>query len=183
MSDTTVRVRGGGTAVTIRGGSTRRVTLGQATVAKINDNRGRTVVQPRETPVGVVSRPTVVRAGGSMGPQGPRGAPGGSVPAITFGFGDAPHAVFTPDAAGVLVNARLKIDTPFDGGGAQIRVGIAGDAEAVLSAADNDPTRALEYENSPDLRMTAGQGVVLAITPGTGTTQGAGQLFLTYLPD
>lgn len=181
--ETVVRPRKGGANITIGGGSSKRITLDDRTVAKINDNRPRNVVQRRDTPVTVVERDTIVRAGGGMGAQGRPGAPGGSIPAITFGFGDAPRVVYAPTTSGVLVNARLKIDAPFNGAGAEIRIGISGDAEAVLAAADSDPSRALEYENTPDLRLVAGQGVVLAITPGAGATAGAGQLFLTFLPD
>lgn len=76
MGSTTVRIGGNATQVTVRGGSTQRVTLDRRTVAAIAGNRNTTVVRPGVTPVTVASRDTVVRAGSAMGVQGPQGQQG-----------------------------------------------------------------------------------------------------------
>lgn len=76
MGSTTVRISGNATQVTVRGGSTQRVTLDRRTVAAIAGNRNPTVVRTGVTPVTVASRETVVRAGSAMGVQGPQGQQG-----------------------------------------------------------------------------------------------------------
>lgn len=182
MSDTIARIENHQGCVRI-GGTQQRITLGNATVAKINANRPNTVVQPRNTPVNVTDRPTLVKAGGGMGVQGVRGEPGGSIPAISFSFGDAAHTVWTPDAPGLLTYLRILIDTAFDGEGAAIIVGTLSEPDAAMPADYSNPAALQEFENTPDIRLDAGEGVRLAITPGSGATQGAGRLILQFLPD
>lgn len=92
MGNTTVRIGGNATQVTVRGGSTQRVTLDRRTVAAVANNRPTTVVQPGVTPIDVTQHNTVVRTGSAMGVQGRPGAAGG----VTYTFSQpAPLATWT----------------------------------------------------------------------------------------
>jgi hypothetical protein len=85
MGNTTVQIGGNATQVTVRGGSTQRVTLDRRTVAAIANNRPTTVVRPSVTPVDVTQRDTVVRTGNAMGVQGPQGPAGGATFEVVAG--------------------------------------------------------------------------------------------------
>lgn len=117
------------------------------------------------------------------GPQGPPGAPGGSIAPIDFAYGDAPRAVWTPESSGLLMLARLIILQAFNGVGAAIIVGTQTQPDAAMPSNYNDPSRAFEYENTPDIRLAAGESIFLTITPGSGATAGAGTLILGFLPN
>lgn len=91
---THVTIGGGGTKVSVTGGSAHRVTLDRRTAAVIADRRPSMVLQPKPTAVDVVGRNPTVRTGGGMGVQGPPGPPG--VDAGTTPFIDNVSAEFTP---------------------------------------------------------------------------------------
>lgn len=119
---------------------------------------------------------------GFRGPPGPKGDPGDSSTAtgravVPFAFGDAsPVTIFTPAANCTDVMARLVIDTPFDGVGAALKLGTAGQPEALIAASQNDPATVGGYEVVPDAALGQGAPVVLTIIPGTGATRGAGRV-------
>lgn len=182
MGCTTVRIGGSSTVVKVAGGSAKRVTLDRRTVAKISDNRPRVVPVVSSTPVNVTRRDTVVRTGGAMGAQGPKGEPGGTVPPVAFAFGDAASMIFVPDATGTLTEVRVKMTVAFDDAAATIVLGTIAEPDAALPAEYCDPTTISEYEYTPDLRLAPGEGVRITISPGTSSA-GAGIVFLTYLPD
>lgn len=85
MTDQTVKVLEHGARVTVRGTGVQRITLDRRTVAKINDNRPKQVIQRRDTPVKVADRSTIVRAGNGMGVQGPPGETEGATFVATAG--------------------------------------------------------------------------------------------------
>lgn len=178
----TIRVGVHSTQVLLGGAVQRTLVLDDRTVAQINQARGQTIVQPNNTAVTVTEQPTRVMLGTSMGPQGPKGEPGGTIPTIGFSYGDAPGVVWTPDTGGVLTYARIKITTAFDAPGATIMVGTLSDPEAALPAGYVWPQAAEEYENTPDVRLIAGQSIRIHIDPA-GATAGAGLLFLAFTPD
>jgi hypothetical protein len=96
---------------------------------------------------------------------------------VAFAFGDAsPLPILTVPNDCTDILARLVIDTPFDGAGAQLKLGTSGNPEALLAAVHNDPTQAAGYEAAPDVSLSAGQQILLTITPGAGATQGAGRV-------
>lgn len=122
-----------------------------------------------------------------VGLQGPPGAPGldaaGNPPPIPFAFGDAsPAPVYTAASPALVVSAAVHLRTPFDGAGAALELGVSGQPGLLMPAAYNDPRVPGEYENSPDVTLSAGQQVLLTITPGAGATQGAGVIILRILP-
>lgn len=133
--NTVVKVIDRGARVRVTAPTAQHITLAAPTVARIADNRPTTTVRPTNTPVGVTQRDTVVRTGGAMGVQGPRGPSGDesyihtqSVPAatweITHNLGQYP-AVTVVDSAGRAIlsdveylsdNAlRITFAAPFGG--------------------------------------------------------------------
>lgn len=161
----------------------KRITLSRNTVARIEQNRPKVVTKSAQQRVDVVEQPTIAKVGTNLGPPGPRGAPGGSIPAIEFAFGDAPRVVFTPDAAGLLTYARVKYTEVFNGANPQLFAGTLADPDAAMPAAFNDPRSLEEYEYTPDIRLATGESIILTIVPGAGASAGAGILILGFLPD
>lgn len=175
-------VRSGAPRVVIGSRSGHHVRLAAETVALIAEHRPKSIIGTDGTSVRVDCARTSIRAGG-MGVQGPPGPAGSSIPAIAFAYGDAEREVWAPTAPGLLTYVRLIVTTPFDGAGAQLAIGTASDPAAALPPEFSDLSQALEYENTPDLRLAAGEGIRVAITPGAGATTGAGLLLLEFLPD
>src|SRR5690606_10082304 len=107
------------------------------------------------------------------GPQGPRGYSGASIPPIAFSYGDAPSFVWTAYANGVIPYVRLNVDIPVDGVLPTVLVTLS--TSAVLLPSDYvDAATVGDYENTPDVRVSEGDKVRLAVTPGVGATQGSG---------
>lgn len=102
---------------------------------------------------------------------------------IDFAYGDAsPAVIYTPSANALVVLARVDILTPFDGAGAQIKIGTAADDDLFLSAAQNDPGFAAEYEATPDEVIAAGTDIRITIAPGGGASAGTGRVVLDTIP-
>jgi hypothetical protein len=129
-----------------------------------------------------IQRTLVLYPKGRTGERGPAGTSGGTVPPISFTYGEAPHDVFNAPSAGRVVLSRIGITEAFDGSGAQITIGTNSDHDALISADDNDPMQIGQYETVPDFDLSEGDGVRIYITPGTGATQGAGFLFIEFVP-
>jgi hypothetical protein len=119
-----------------------------------------------------------VVAAGQVGPPGPPGPPGTASPIFSFAYGDAPSVIYRCIAAGALKQVSIVIDTAFNGIGAAIVVSV--DSIVAMSAAENDPAHALEYQSAPAIPVSIGSLVTLTITPGAGATAGAGRLFLDF---
>jgi hypothetical protein len=168
--------------VTIAGGAAKRIALERRTIARIIENRPKTVALARTTPVQAIDRPTVVHAG-TPGLQGPPGTgAGGGIPPIAFAYGDAPGTVWTAPVAGRVVLARVTIDPAFDGAGAEVLVGTAGTPGLLVDATRVAPSMVGDYELTPDVDLLAGTAVRITINPGSGASQGAGVLFLDFVP-
>jgi len=183
MACNTVVVQGQGKATVRIGGITPvPIVIANDVVARINANRPQTRVLAATTPVQALVRPTNVEVGG-LGVQGRPGQPGSTIPAINFAWGDAAHIVWTPSVPGLLTLVRIDIQTPFNGIAPEIIVGVTGDLDAAMPADQNDPTSVAKYNRNADLRLVAGQGVFLTITPGFGASTGDGLLILEFLPD
>lgn len=121
---------------------------------------------------------------GGQGIQGPPGIGAGSdIAPVAFSYGDASGTIFTPTQSGTLTLIRLEMVTAFNGTNPSLKVGTISSPEAILAAAQNDPSVAIEYENTPALHLAANQAVVLTITPGAGASQGSGIIYLTFVLD
>jgi hypothetical protein len=129
-----------------------------------------------------VRRALVLYPKGRPGERGLPGTSGGTIPPIAFTYGEAPHDVFTAPSDGRVVLSRIGISEAFDGAGAQITVGTSANHDALIGADDNDPMQLGQYETVPDFDLSEGDGVRIYITPGTGATQGAGFLFIEFVP-
>lgn len=138
------------------------------------------VIVRNESPVIVQPgpRPEVIVA------ECPAGQPGGDfpfVPPIPYSYGDAASIVWSAPVAGVLTIVRLDVTIAFNVS-STIKVGVIGNIEALLAASENDPLHVADYEKAADFAVMAGQGIWLEITPGVGTSQGSGTLYVTFVP-
>ena len=116
---------------------------------------------------------------GPPGPTGPAGPPGSVAVEATFAFGDATPAAITTALAGKLVyGVELYIKTPFDGVGAQVVVGDAGQADRLMAANENDLLTVGGNHTTPAHAYVVDTPILLSITPGAGATQGAGVIVL-----
>jgi hypothetical protein len=148
----------------------------------VNDRRPRQDITRRDNTTQVTRVDSPVEVGSNIGRRGARGAPGGSIPAIAWSFGDAAGTVWTPESDGVLVGVRLAVEVALNGTAPTIMVGTLTQPDAAMAAGDNDPSSQGEYETTPDLRMTAGTPLRMAITPNVSNA-GSGALYLDFLPD
>ena len=102
---------------------------------------------------------------------------------VPFTFDDAsPMSVYIPREPGVLTLVRLDIQTAFDGAGASLSVGTAGDAEAFVAADEVDAAVVAGWQVIPDADVAAGDPILLYINPGTGPTSGAGRVLIDVFP-
>ncbi|MCS7001218.1 MAG: hypothetical protein NZ518_00060, partial [Dehalococcoidia bacterium] len=82
---------------------------------------------------------------------------------------------------GILTVCRVRVVVAFDDPSATISIGTGAMPGAVMPSSFVDLRQALEYENTPDLQLSAGEQVIVTITPGF-STQGSGQVFLEFVP-
>ena len=123
---------------------------------------------------------------GVDGADGAAGANGdGQYPVIEFAFGDASPAIvltLNPASAAEVALVQLEIEEAFDGAGASIAVGTVADPDGLMRADQNLPGEVAVLETSPRVRLPAGEGVQLTITPGAGASQGRGKLIIQATP-
>ena len=167
--------------IVVRPSSTPVITRRVVRPVVTSDDSREVVVNESERRVIVESptRPVHVRVGGVQGPQG---EPGGSVPQISFSYGDAAGAIWTPDAAGVLTEVSIDFVVPFNGLSPSVILGTLSDPDCIMSALHSAPTVEAEFENTANVRLAAGEAVHIAITP-SGSTAGNGHIYLTFIPD
>ncbi|MDQ3273743.1 MAG: hypothetical protein M3Q39_01605 [Actinomycetota bacterium] len=128
-------------------------------------------------------RPKVIKASS----PGPRGYPGvsaiGLLPPINFSYGDAsPANIMLLLASSEIISVSLQIEQAFNGTGAALSLGTAGNPNELFSAAEVLPSMEATFEFSPRVEYPAGTLLVLTITPGAGATQGIGQLVISAVP-
>ena len=96
---------------------------------------------------------------------------------VPFAWGDAsPRSVAVATGGKLVYGIGLHISTAFNGVGAQISVGDAGDANRLMAAEQNDPTTAGSYTSNPTHRYGVDTDVLLTINPGAGGSAGNGLL-------
>lgn len=111
----------------------------------------------------------------AQGPAGAPGAPGSGAVEIAFAFGDAtPAMLLTAPANKTVYGVGIHLHTAFNGTGAALSIGDAGDPARLMAATANDPAAVGSYLTSPNHRYGVGTPLILTITPGGGATQGAG---------
>ena len=143
---------------------------------------GETVVVLGEitTVITQVPAPAVIRETG-VGPQGPQGPPGSQALEVNFAWGDATPAVLVDVEAGQTVySVTLVIFQPFNGIGAALSVGVAGNPEFFMAANECDPKTAGAYCVTPGYRFSAAGTLKLFIAPGAGASQGNGAAVISF---
>jgi hypothetical protein len=109
---------------------------------------------------------------GTQGPAGPC-----SRIEKRFDWGDAtPKTLFTALAGKLVERVVIYIEEAFDGVGAALTVGPAGDPDELLAAGQVDPATPGSYEARPSFAYDADTLIRLTITPGAGASQGRGLL-------
>jgi hypothetical protein len=94
---------------------------------------------------------------------------------LTFAYGDAtPEVIFTCAAGDTIARVELSILTAFDGAGAALTVGDAGDIDRLMTAASNIPGTVGTYTTHPLHTYAAATAIALYITPGGGASAGNG---------
>jgi hypothetical protein len=117
----------------------------------------------------------------TVGRQGPAGAAGVSATGVqvNFAWGDATPATIAVVAANkVVYGVELVITEPFDGTGASVVVGDAGQSDRLMATIENDLTQVGSSTTSPACVYGVSTAVTLTITPGAGATQGKGVVIL-----
>lgn len=105
---------------------------------------------------------------------------------LPFSWGDATPASVDPQVPAncMVLEVGIHIEVPFNGVGAALKVGDAGDDDRLLTASQVDPATAGSYGSHPSYRYTVATTVKLAITPGAGASAGRGVLTLhIQVPD
>lgn len=106
----------------------------------------------------------------------------GSIAPIVFGFGDAAHPIYASSAPGTLTYCRIIVREPFNDASAAMRLGTTIDAGDVMPSAYIDLSSTNEFEHTPDVRIGVGDEVYVHIDPAS-STEGAGEIFLQFIPD
>lgn len=144
------------------------------------------VTQNRST-VGVSQASVRVVEATSPGVQGPAGAAGASgaglLSPINFAYGDAsPAAVLTLGTDSEIAAVSLQVEEAFNGTGASVSFGVAGDPESLFPAAFVALSSTGIFQFSPRVEYAAGTQLILTITPGSGASQGRGQIIVSAVP-
>lgn len=143
------------------------------------------VVQDRRPTVDARPQVREVVQVGIAGPRGPIGPSGAALPAVQFAYGDATPAPLLALPAGGLyevVLCSLQIETPFDGAGATIALGIEGQPGLLMAVDQNAPAAPVTFETTPRVELPGGTAVILSLNPGAGATQGVGEFVLQVAP-
>lgn len=114
--------------------------------------------------------------------QGPQGSSGTTIQSINFSYGDAtPKSILTVASGKRIAKVQLEISTAFNGSGAALSLGFVNEAEALFPSALLDPTLLYIFEENPSMLLASQKEILLFITPGTGTSQGSGTIFLSII--
>ena len=118
---------------------------------------------------------------GPPGPPGPAGpaSGGGAGIQMNFAYGDAtPATIATVLANKVIYSIEIVITQAFDGVGAGVTVGDAGQLDRFMGAAENAITITGSNTTAPAYTYGVDTPVLLSIAPGAGATQGKGLVIL-----
>jgi hypothetical protein len=111
--------------------------------------------------------------------RGEQGVSGDGSIQLAFAWGDAsPRTVVVATGGKLVYEVELHISHAFDGLGAQLKVGDAGQADRLMRVDQNDPAATGTYSSAPVLAYGVDTTILLTITPGVGATAGAGLLTL-----
>lgn len=127
----------------------------------------------------VVGSTVVTTLTAEQGPPGTDGADGAGQHTFPFSWGDAtPASLMSASAGQMILAVTISLDVPFNGVGASLSLGDAGDTGRLLSSSMIDPTVVGAFENAPCLRFGSNTQILLTIVPGTGASSGSGVVSL-----
>ena len=96
-----------------------------------------------------------------------------------FSWGDAtPASLMSVSAGQMILAVTISLGVPFNGAGASLSLGDAGDTGRLLASNMIDPTVVGAFENAPCLRFGSNTQILLTIVPGTGASSGSGVVSL-----
>lgn len=150
---------------------------GQARTVVVDRVRTVASVQKQHVPVKVVA----------PGPQGPKGETGtsadGAYPAFSIAFGDASGVVLVlgPGTQEVTL-VSMEVEEAFNGAGASVAIGIAGNPGLLMPASYNDPATLGVYEAAPRVQLPGGTPIHVSLISGAGATAGRAQLVIQTTP-
>lgn len=159
---------------------------GSSTLVVVAEPRNVSIAAPVASVISTTQVPSVL-AVASPGPQGRVGTPGtsgaGVLPPIDFSYGSAsPTGVVTLAETSEVTGISLQVEQVFDGVGASVALGVAGDPESLMPAAFTSLASLDTYEFSPRIEYPAGTVLILTIVPGAGASQGLGQIIISTVP-
>lgn len=93
-----------------------------------------------------------------------------------FSFGDPTRNIMHAPAGYRVISAKIIIKTAFNGAGASLKIGDAGNAESIMAAAGNDPTLVSVFATEPAVQYSVATPILFTINPGAGATQGSGSV-------
>ncbi len=102
---------------------------------------------------------------------------GGGSTRFPFSYGDASPAT-VQSVVGLVATATIIITTPFNGAGAALSLGDAGNPQRLITTSQILPSIASEWVTNPGELYTVSTPIILTITPGSGASQGSGYVIL-----
>lgn len=115
-----------------------------------------------------------------QGQRGQNGINGEGAITVPFAYGDASPAFIAEALAGkTIYSVQIFITTAFNGTGAALTVGDAGDADRLMQSTENDPSGIAGYSVAPSYKYSVDTDINLTITPGAGASAGAGLLVIS----
>lgn len=98
---------------------------------------------------------------------------------VSFSFGDAsPKNIYLMSANKLVIDTAIFITTAFNGTGAALTLGDAGNVSRFIAAAQVIPGTIGQYETAPGHVYVFQTQITLTITPGGGASTGAGYVVI-----
>lgn len=102
------------------------------------------------------------------------------VAVINFAYNDAsPKNLITLPVGTRILTCQIIITQVFNGVGASLTVGDAGDADRYMEASQNFPDELAEFESNMYYELPAATTLLLTLNPA-GSTQGQGRVVIEY---
>lgn len=99
---------------------------------------------------------------------------------VAFSFGDAsPKNIHIMPGNKVIIETTIFITEAFNGTGAELTLGDAGDPDRFITATQVIPEAIGLYQTAPGYVYGSPTQITLTITPGSGASTGAGHVILT----
>jgi hypothetical protein len=172
-------------AILLDGGSTEKQYQVQveasATPVDLADLVGAASIAPgsllagRLLPEGGAIGQVVTRVAEGVAGWGDAGTGSSSVIEHPFAWGDAsPATVGLPLAGQTVFRSEIVITEAFDGAGAYLKLGDAGNPQRLIAETEVDPAQVAAFETAPAVAFDGQTAVLLTIVPGGAASAGRG---------